>query len=43
MTAFWIIGIGINVVMLAALAWWAVRNWPRGDAPPKRRPPGDGG
>ena len=27
MTAFWVIGIGINVVALVALAVWVVRNW----------------
>ncbi len=27
MTAFWIIGIGINLALLVALAVWVVRNW----------------
>ena len=27
MSAFWIAGIGINIVVLVAIAWWAVRNW----------------
>lgn len=31
MSAFWIVGIGINVAALAALAWWAVRNWRQRD------------
>ena len=34
MTAFWVIGIGINLVFAGAVLWWAVRNWrdSRGDA-----------
>jgi hypothetical protein len=31
MTAFWIIGIAIAVLMLAGLLWWVVRNWRQGD------------
>lgn len=31
MTAFWIAGIGINLAALAALGWWALRNWRQGD------------
>lgn len=27
MTAFWIVGIGINVAVVVAVAWWAIRNW----------------
>jgi hypothetical protein len=27
MTAFWVVGIGINLVFAGALLWWAVRNW----------------
>ncbi len=27
MGAFWIVGIGINVVVVVAVVWWAVRNW----------------
>lgn len=27
MTAFWVIGIAINVVFAGALIWWAVRAW----------------
>jgi hypothetical protein len=27
MTAFWVIGIAINVVFACALIWWAVRAW----------------
>lgn len=27
MTAFWVVGIGINLVFAGALVWWAVRNW----------------
>ncbi|MFO1197625.1 MAG: hypothetical protein U1E86_11710 [Burkholderiaceae bacterium] len=27
MSAFWLIGIAIDVVALAALVWWAVRQW----------------
>jgi len=31
MTAFWVIGIGINLVVLVALGVWVARNWnPRG-------------
>ena len=37
MNAFWAIGIGVNLVAFAALLYWALRNWRRGDA---RRPPG---
>lgn len=40
MTAFWIAGIGINLVFFGALAWWAVRNWRRGTPP--RRDRGEG-
>lgn len=40
MSAFWIVGIGINVVMLGALVWWGVRNWHRDDSRRGRR---DGG
>ena len=29
MSAFWIVGIGINVVLLAALIYWVVKNWRR--------------
>jgi hypothetical protein len=29
MGAFWIVGIGINVVLLAALIYWVVKNWRR--------------
>lgn len=31
MMVFWAIGIGISVLMLAALIWWVVRNWRDGD------------
>jgi len=31
MTAFWIIGIAIAVLMLAGLLWWVVRNWRQAD------------
>lgn len=31
MTAFWIIGIAIAVLMLAGLLWWVARNWRQGD------------
>ena len=34
MTAFWAIGIGVNLIAFAALVVWAVRNWRRGDARP---------
>ena len=27
MSAFWIIGIVIDVVALAVFVWWAVRQW----------------
>lgn len=27
MTAFWVIGIGINLVVLVALGVWVARNW----------------
>jgi len=29
MGAFWIVGIGINVVLLVALIYWVVKNWRR--------------
>lgn len=31
MMVFWAIGIGISVLMLAALVWWVVSNWTGGD------------
>lgn len=31
MMVFWAIGIGISVLMLAALVWWVVSNWRDGD------------
>ncbi len=31
MTAFWVIGIGLSVSMLAAVIWWIVSNWRDGD------------
>lgn len=37
MSAFWIIGIGINVTVLAVVVVWAVRNWPARDRG-RRRP-----
>lgn len=39
MSAFWMIGIGINVVTLAGLVYWAVKNWTPRD-PPRPTPPG---
>lgn len=27
MTAFWVVGIVVNLVAFALLIWWAVRNW----------------
>lgn len=41
MTAFWVIGIGINVVVMAAVVYWAVKNWRRGDAGAATRNPED--
>ncbi len=28
MTAFWVVGIGVNLCAFALLVWWAVKNWP---------------
>jgi len=40
-TAFWVIGIGINIAVMAAVVYWAVKNWRRGDARAPTRKPGD--
>jgi len=40
-TAFWVIGIGINVVVMAAVVYWAVKNWRRDDAPARPGKPED--
>lgn len=37
MSAFWIIGIGLNVTVLAGVIAWAVKNWPARDRT-RRRP-----
>lgn len=37
MSAFWIIGIAINLLLLAAGRWWIVQNWKQGDEPKPRR------
>ncbi len=41
MTGFWIAGIAINVAGLAALVWWAARNWRRDADPDARQDPHD--
>lgn len=38
MTAFWVVGIGINLAMLVALAIWVVRNWKGRDSADRRDP-----
>jgi hypothetical protein len=40
-TAFWVIGIGVNVVVMAAVVYWAVKNWRRGDVRASPRRPED--
>lgn len=40
MTAFWIVGIGVNVVFFGALAWWAMRNWKQGERTKRERDDG---
>ena len=41
MSAFWIIGIAINLLLLVAGGWWIVKNWKQDDEPKPRRD-GDG-